>query len=96
MFRVTQLAGEKALRSTEDHPKRIALDANIPQRLQNCSIFRQKAEELSTLLPPDLQHRQNIIHFPSPPWQHSSSHKGRIVTTVPEIIGWTDDTNQKR
>ena len=30
----------KALRSTDDHPKRIALDVNILQRLQNCSSFR--------------------------------------------------------
>ena len=59
-------ARKKALRSTVDHPKRIALDANILQRLQNRSSFRQKAEELSTLLSPintdktsfifDLQH----------------------------------------
>ena len=44
-------AKEKALRSTDDHPKRIALDFNILQCLQNRSSFRQKAEELSTLLP---------------------------------------------
>ena len=69
-------ANEKARRSADDHPKRIALDVNIPQRLQSCSSFRGKAEELSTLLPPDLQHRQNIIHFPSPPWQQNSSHTG--------------------
>ena len=61
-------ANEKAKHSTDDHPKRIALDVNIPQRLQRCSSFCQKAEELSTLLLPDLQHRQNI-HFLSPPWQ---------------------------
>ena len=69
-------ANEKARCSTDDHPKRIALNVNIPQRLQSCSSFRQKAEELSSLLPPDLQHRQNIIHFPSPPWQQCSSHTG--------------------
>ena len=54
-------AKEKALCSTDDHPKRIAVAVNVPQRLQNRSSFCQKAEELSTLLPPDLQHRQNII-----------------------------------
>ena len=89
-------AREKALHSTVDHPKHIALDANIPQGLRNCSSFRRKVEELSTLLPPDLQHRQNIIHFSSPLWQHSSSHEGRIATTVPGITGWADDTNLKR
>ena len=78
-------ANEKARRSTDDHPKRIALDVDIPQRLQSRSSFRRKAEELSTLLPPDLQHRQNIIHFPSPPWQQSSSRTERISTSVPGI-----------
>ena len=87
---------EKALRSTHDHPKRIALDLNIPQRLQNRSSFRRKAEELSTLLPPDFQHRQSIIYFPSPPWQQSSSHEGRIATSVPGITGRADDTKLRR
>ena len=89
-------AKEKVLRSEVDHPKRIALDANIPQRLQNRSSFPQKAEELSTLLSPSLQHRQNIIHFPSPPWQQRSSHEGQIVTTVPGITGRANDSNLKR
>ena len=43
-------ANEKAQRTTDDHPKRIALNINIPQRLQSRSSFRQKAEELSSLL----------------------------------------------
>ena len=33
-------ANGKARRSTDDHPKRIALNVNIPQRLQSCSSFR--------------------------------------------------------
>ena len=45
---------------------------------------------------PDLQHRQNIIHFPSPPWQQSSSHTGRISTSVPGITSRADDNNIKR
>ena len=89
-------AKEKALRSTDDHPKRIALDVNIPQRLQSRSSFRQKAAELSTLLPPDLQHRQNIIHFSSPPWQQSLSLKGQIATSVPGITGRADDSILRR
>ena len=55
--------------------------------LQNRSSFRRKAEELSNLLPPKL---------PSPPWQHSTPHEGRIATTVPDITGRMDDTNIKR
>ena len=33
-------ANKKARRSTDDHPKRISLDANIPQSLQSRSSFR--------------------------------------------------------
>ena len=44
-------ASEKTLRSTDDHPKSVALATNIPQRLQRCCSFR-KANKLSTLLPP--------------------------------------------
>ena len=62
---------------------------------KSCPSFRWKAEELSTLLPPDLQHRQNITHFPSPPWQWSSSHVGWIFTSVPSITGRADNKNLK-
>ena len=88
-------AKEKALCSSDNQPKRIALNVNIPQRLQNCSSFRRKAEELFTLLLPDLHHRQNI-HFPSPPWQQRSSHNGRIATSVPGLTGRADDSNLRR
>ena len=54
-------ATEKVLGSTNDHPKRVALAADIPLRLQNCSRLRQKAKEISTPLSPKLHHRQNII-----------------------------------
>ena len=53
-WRLILKANEKALRSTDEHPKRIALDVNIPQCFQSRSSFRRKAKELSTVLPPDL------------------------------------------
>ena len=80
-------ANEKTLRNTDDHPKCIALDVNVPQRLQSRSSLRRKPEELSTLLPPDFQHRQNITHFPSPPWQQSCYHVAQTSTSVPGITG---------
>ena len=89
-------ANEKALCSTDDHLKCIARDVNIPHRLQSRSSFRRKAEELTTLLLPDLQHIQNITHFPSRPWQQSSSHVGRISISVPGIPGRADDNSIKR
>ena len=88
-------ANKKVLRSTDNHPKHIALDVNIQQCLQSRSSFRRKAEELLTLLPPDLQHRQNITHFSSPPWWQSSSHVGRVSTSVPGITGQADDNSIK-
>ena len=36
-------AREKALRNTDDHPKRIALNAHVPQRLQSRLNWRRKA-----------------------------------------------------
>ena len=89
-------ANEKALRSTDDHPKHIARDVNIPQCLQSRSSFRQKAEELLTLLPPDLQHRENITYFLSPPWQQSSFHVGRVSIYVSGITGRADGNSIKR
>ena len=89
-------AKEKAMRSTDDYPGSAALDVNIPQRLLNRSSFRRKAEEISAHLPPELQHRQNIIHFPSPPWQQRFSHEERVATSVPGITGRADDINLRR
>ena len=67
--RVTLRAWEKALRSFDYHPKRLALTAKIPQRFfNNCGIHR-KAHNLVTLLPPELEDHQLINHFSSLPWQ---------------------------
>ena len=61
------LAREKTLHSTNDHSKRVALATDIAQHLQNRYSFRHKVNELSTLVSPELQHRQNVNHFPSTP-----------------------------
>ena len=81
----------KALRSTDDHPKRAALAVDTPR----CS-FRRKANNLSTLLPVGLEHRQTINHFQSPPWQLSTPHKEQISTFVPGIAGWAEDIDLER
>lgn len=54
-------AWEKTSRSTNDHPKRVPLAADVPQRLPNC-----KANDLSILMPAELGHCQVINHFLSP------------------------------
>ena len=83
-------ASEKTLRSTDDHPKHIALAADKSQRLQNCSSFHRKAEELPILHPPKFQHRQNIIHFPYPPWQIAPLTKSELsplfLVSLAELI----------
>ena len=88
-------AREKALHSTDEHPKRVALAADILQRLQNRCSFRLKANDLSSLLPPELQHRQSINHFPSPPLQLSTPREERTATTVPGITSLVDGIDPK-
>ena len=84
-------APEKALRSTDYHPKSVALAADITQHLQNCCSFRRKVNDLFTLLPAELEHCQTINHFPSPPWHLSTPPKEQISTSIPGIAGWADD-----
>ena len=81
----------KASEKTDYHPKRVVLAPAIPQRLPNCSSFSCRANELPTLLQPEPQHRQSIIHFPSPPWQFKTPPEEHITTTVPGIISRADD-----
>ena len=69
-FQMKKILGrERKLRSTNDHSKRVALAIDIAQSLQNRCSFHRKVNDFSTLVSPELQHRQNINHFPSPPWQ---------------------------
>ena len=88
-------AREKALRNNNDHPKCVALALEILQRLQNRCSFCCMANKLSTLLPPELQHQQNINTFPSLPWQLSTPCEERIATIVPGITGQADDIDIK-
>ena len=90
-------AREKALHWTNDHhPKRVALAADIPQRLQNCCSFCCMSNDLYTLLSSELQHWQNINHFPSPPWQLHTPCEEQIATTVSGITGQADSIDLKR
>ena len=81
----------KALRSTDDHPKRVALAADTPR----CS-FRCKANNISTLSPVGLEHRETINHSQSPPWQLNTPRKKQISTSVPGIAGRAEDIDLKR
>ena len=86
---------EKVLRSSDDHAKRLALTANIPQYLPNRCSFRRKADDLSRLSPAELEHYQLINHFSSPPWQFSTPLKEYISTFVSGIAGRADETASK-
>ena len=82
----------KALRSSDDHPKRLALTANASQRLPNHCSFCCKANDFSTLLPAEFEHRQLTNHFSSPSWQFSTPRAEHISTFFPAIAGRADDT----
>ena len=60
-------AREKCLHAAADHPKQLALENDIPQRIVTRCSFHRKATELSSILPEELSHRQIINLFPSPP-----------------------------
>ena len=78
-----------------DHPKHVALAADIPQRLQSWCSFRREANNLSTLLPAELEHRQFINLFTSPPWKLGTPREGQNCTTVPGVAGRVDDIDLK-
>ena len=84
------------VKSSDDYPKRLPLTANNGQLLPNLFSFRLKANDLSTLLPAELEHHQLINHFSSPPWQFSTSCKEHISAFVPRIDGRADNTASKR
>ena len=60
-------AREKCLHTATDHPKRLALQNDIPQCIFTRSSFRIKDTELSTIIPEELGHCQVVNLFPSPP-----------------------------
>ena len=78
---------EKALQSTDDHPKCVALDVNIPQRLQNSWAFVKKQKNF--LLSCHLNFNTDKISYR----QQSSSHEEQIATSVPGITGRVDNIN---
>ena len=86
----------KALWSFNDHPKLIALAANVPQHLPNCCCFRRKVNDLSALFPAKLGHCQIINHFSSLPWQFSTLHKEHVSTFVLRVADQADNTTSKR
>ena len=63
---------------------------------KHASCFRCKTNNISTLRPPEVQHQQNINHFPSPTWELNTSCEERIATTVRGITGRADDIDLKR
>ena len=83
-------AREKALRNTDDHPKRMALNAHVPQRLQSRSNWRRKAIELAMALPEALNHRQQTDHFTIRPWIVDDSNNFIIHQSITGISSRAD------
>ena len=88
-------AREKALRSRDDHPKRIALNAQVPQRLQSRSNWRRKAIELVVALPEALNQRQQTEHFTIPPWVVDDSNNYSIHGSIPGTSSRADRIDLK-
>ena len=88
-------ARQKALRSTDDHPKRVALNSQVPQRLQSPSNWRRKAIELTVALPEALNHRQQTEHFTIPPWVVDDSDNYTIHQSIPGISSRADSIDLK-
>ena len=86
---------EKTLRSAGDHPKRIAFDNEVQQRIQSRSSWRRKDNQLAEAMPDTLQHRQNINHFTIAPWKTDISVTCTIYNHVPGINTRNDDTATK-
>ena len=88
-------AREKSLRNTDDHPKRIALNAHVPQCLQSRSNWRRKAIELAVTLPEVLNHHQQTDHFIIHPWVVDGSNNCTIHQSIPVISSRADSINLK-
>ena len=80
-------ARKKCLRIAADHPKRVALQNDIPQRIATRSSFCLKATELSTILPEEFSHRLVVNLFPSPSRLGSSFCTNQVPSTIPGISG---------
>ena len=83
-------ARKKCLCITAEHPKQLALQNDIPQRIFIRSSFRRKATKLSTILPEELSHRHVVSLFPSSPWIASSFCTNQVSSTMPSICDHDD------
>ena len=83
-------AREKCLHTAADHPKQVALQNDIPQRIATRFSFRRKATELSTILPEELSHCQVAKLFSSHPWLPSLFCTNQVSSTIPGISGRDD------
>ena len=67
-----------------------------PKAFKIATAFYRKFNDLSTLVPAELERHQTIKHFSSPPWQLSAPFKEEISSSVPGIAGQVDDIDSKR
>ena len=82
-------AVEKCLRLPPDHPRALAFNESIPQRIclkrKNWGI---RAQEILNHLPEGIQHRRPLTYFDHPPWL--SSPNLVIHSSLPGITGKND------
>ena len=70
--RLLLTASEKALRSPQDHPRRLAVEGAVAHRLARPS-FRTRTEDLKSHLPATFENREELSYSTPPPWMEGST-----------------------
>ena len=83
---------EKALRSAEDHPKRLALEEYQPV-VKKRTNWRQTVTEIAASLPPELENRLPLTPFAIAPWKAVDDPNWIVFDTVPGITSRKDDAD---
>ena len=89
-------AGQKCFLTAADHPKRLALQNYIPQRIAIRYSFRRKSAKLLSILIEEFRHCQVFNLFPSPSWLASSFCTKQVYSTIPGISGRDNPHNLYR
>ena len=85
----------KCLCTAANHPTRVTLQNNVPERIVTRVSFCRKATELSSTLPEELSHCQHVNLFLPPPWLTLSFCTNQVSSTVLGISGCNDSSTVK-
>ena len=85
----------KCLCPAADHPTRITLQNNVPERIATRVSFCRKATELSSILPEELSHCQHVSLFLSPQWLTLSFSTNQVSSTILGVSGSNNSSTVK-